>query len=311
MKAPIKMYHLKPLVVHDFAVDIPKCMYQLSNIHESKAVQHVAAATQKLDIFDQSCQGVPGMAQLEARQEEILAQLAQLKQQIFSLKQELNIQNGAASIEFSKATTQSLKTPKKACCFPDSLVVTVNPSAPPYSLELLQQLLRNDVALVVTSHLHSSISLLPDLAIQLKESLEKFRPPTEVPVINIKLIWKNISSNSEILLAHTLVSGEVNLLRYLSRLGITNISYDADRNSLELDSLLDQCYLLARTKTKAERANIFQVLNKSLGKSSWLAGRDQASIADIAAFSAIRQNGISNELNANLTKWYQQCISLA
>ncbi|XP_066245116.1 aminoacyl tRNA synthase complex-interacting multifunctional protein 2 isoform X2 [Euwallacea similis] len=311
MKAPIKMYHLKPLVVHDFAVEIPKCMYELSNIHESKAGQHVAASTQKLDIFDQSCQGVPGMAQLEARQKDILAQLAQLKQQIFSLKQDLNIQNGAASSELPKTAPQCYETPTKVSSFPDSLVITVNPSAPPYFLELLQQLLRNDVALVVTSYLHSSISLLPDLAVQLKKTLEKFQPVAGVPVIVVSLIWKNINSNSEILLAHTLVSGEVNVLRYLSRLATTNLSYDSDRHSLELDSLLDQCYLLARTKTKAERTNIFQVLNKSLGKFPWLVGRDQISIVDIAAFSAIRQSGISNELNANLTKWYQQCASLA
>lgn len=101
------------------------------------------------------------------------------------------------------------------------------------------------------------------------------------------------------------------MLRYLSRSIISQLSYDSDPDSLELDSLLDQCYLLARAKTKTERAGILQVLSKTVNKSSWLAGRDQLSVADLAVYSVIRQRDVSNELSASLTKWYQKCASLA
>lgn len=51
------MYTLKPVVVHDFAVEIPKCMYRLSNIHSPRKVdgseEHVSSPAKKLDIFDQ------------------------------------------------------------------------------------------------------------------------------------------------------------------------------------------------------------------------------------------------------------------
>lgn len=74
---------------------------------------------------------------------------------------------------------------------PESLVVTVNPLNPPYSLELLQKLLGDTVGLTVTSYLHSSVSKLSKEAEQLKESLGSFTPSAGVPVVNLRLIWKN------------------------------------------------------------------------------------------------------------------------
>ncbi|ENN75454.1 hypothetical protein YQE_08004, partial [Dendroctonus ponderosae] len=317
MKAPIKMYHLKPVVVHDFAVEVPKCMYRLESIHKLKKVDDpklsVSSPEKKLDIFDQNCQDVPGMAELEAKQCEILEQLAALKQQISTLKKDLLIQNEPAS----------KRTPTVAVCprvvpnikaLPESLVITANPSSPPYALQLVQRLLQNEIGLVIVSYVHSSVVSLSDAVKSLKESLSSFQPPSGVPVVNVKLIWKNseqiIGSNSEFLLSQTVVSGEVNFLRFLSRLTKTTLTYENDSNALEVDSLLDQCYLLVRTKTKVERSGIIQSLSKALAKASWIAGSNQAGIVDVAAFSAIRQCGISNELNPNLTKWYQKCASL-
>lgn len=52
------------------------------------------------------------MAELEARQTSILAQLAQLKQQIFSLKQDLSLQNGSDNKKTpTKQTVILKKTP--------------------------------------------------------------------------------------------------------------------------------------------------------------------------------------------------------
>lgn len=100
------------------------------------------------------------------------------------------------------------------------------------------------------------------------------------------------------------------MLRYLSRSIDSQLTYDSDPDSLEVDSLLDQCYLLFRAKSKTERAGILQALSKTVNKSSWLAARDQPSVADVAAYSVIRQREVSNELSASLTKWYQKCASL-
>lgn len=57
MPSSIKMYHLKPVVVRDFVVKTPKCMYKLANIHSPKKVDslenHVTPPNRNLDIFDQ------------------------------------------------------------------------------------------------------------------------------------------------------------------------------------------------------------------------------------------------------------------
>lgn len=58
MNGPTKMYHMKPVIVHDFTVDLPKCMYRIKNIHSQRnnadgTEDHVSLPNKKLDIFDQ------------------------------------------------------------------------------------------------------------------------------------------------------------------------------------------------------------------------------------------------------------------
>lgn len=111
----------------------------------------------------------------------------------------------------------------------------------------------------------------------------------------------------ELLVSHIPILGEVNMLRYLARAIKSSLNYDSESDCIEIDSLLDICYLLVRTKTKSERTALLQTINKSLGKAQWLVGRGQASIADIATYSAIRQTNTSSEISANLGKWFQRC----
>lgn len=47
------------------------------------------------------------------------------------------------------------------------------------------------MGLTVTSYLHSSVAKLSEEAEQLKESLGSFKPPIGVPVVHLRLIWKN------------------------------------------------------------------------------------------------------------------------
>ncbi|KAL1494313.1 hypothetical protein ABEB36_009930 [Hypothenemus hampei] len=245
------------------------------------------------------------MAELETRQNRILEQLAQLKQQISSLKSDLNIPTTSQD-----TITGCFQVGLKKTSLPESLVITANPNQPPYSLELLQLLLQNEISLIVTSYLHSSVTTLPIPALQLQKTLENFVVSSNAPKLKVCLIWKMIDSSVDLMLTPSGVSGEVNLLRYLTRLTNTQLSYDSSKDALEIESLLDQCYLLVRSRTKSERANILQLFNKSLAKSTWLLGRNQASVVDVAAYSAIKQCGSSKELNANLNKWFQNCASL-
>lgn len=99
--------------------------------------------------------------------------------------------------------------------------------------------------------------------------------------------------------------GEVNILRYLSRIN-PSFNYDALDKPYELDIVLDTCYRLVRAKTKTERAKLMQTFNKNLGKGQWFCGRKEMTIADVAAASAIKQVA-EGEIGANLSKWYQRC----
>ncbi|KAJ8959962.1 hypothetical protein NQ318_009395 [Aromia moschata] len=313
MNGPIKMYQTRQIVRYDIPVELPKCMYTLKNIHSTRngmvdSSDHVSSSDKKLDIFDQNNHKIPGMAELEAKQEEILKQLAELKNQILSIKSDLNI----SSVPPKKSIispTSTLCTPVALDEFPD-VIINASPMNPPYSLELAQQLLQGVVTLIFSVHLHSTVSSLPDEAKKLESSLVNFMPKSKGPEVKVRLIWKNISSNTELLVSHIPILGEVNLLRYLSRAIKSPLSYESEPDGTEIDSILDICYLVVRAKTKTERTSLLQTINKSLGKSQWLLGRDQASVADIAAYSAIRQASNTSEISANLGKWFHRCETI-
>lgn len=116
----------------------------------------------------------------------------------------------------------------------------------------------------------------------------------------------------ELLVSHTPILGEVNLLRYLARLTNTNLNYENQPNPHEIDTILDLSYRLVHCQTKNERAQILQTFNKSLvSQQQWLAGRSQITIADLAAYSAIKQIvPVASEIKGNLKKWFDRCDAL-
>ncbi|XP_028131211.1 probable aminoacyl tRNA synthase complex-interacting multifunctional protein 2 isoform X2 [Diabrotica virgifera virgifera] len=309
MNGPIKMYRTRQIIHHDQKIDKPKCMYALKNIYSKdsqdmvdESTDHVSRTNEKSTIFDQNNHQIPGMADLEAKQEEVLKQLADLKKQILSIKLDLKI--NANSVGTNK-TCPSISA-EKLNALPD-LVVNASPTNPPYSLLIIQKLLHDIVELKVTSHIHSSVPTLNENAKQLGDSLASYVPKRGVPSVNIKLIWKNVGIDTELIVSHVPIFGEVNLLRYLTRVISSPLSYSSDSDSVEIDSILDTCYLLLRAKTKTEKAGHIATLNKSLGKSQWLAGRSRHSLGDLAAYSALKQVTSGSEINANMTKWYQRC----
>lgn len=71
------------------------------------------------------------------------------------------------------------------------IVININPNNPPYSLVILQKLIQDVVVLKVTTHLHSTVSTLPDNAKDLENKLLSFKPKFNMPNIHLRLIWKN------------------------------------------------------------------------------------------------------------------------
>lgn len=113
----------------------------------------------------------------------------------------------------------------------------------------------------------------------------------------------------ELLISFVPIFGEVNLLRYLANAFPSILNYNHEEHSVEVDSVLDLCHQIIKSRTKTEKTSLLQILNKALGKSQWLLGRNNPSIADIAAYSAIQQVCASSDLSVNLGKWFQRCVN--
>lgn len=310
MNGPTKMYSLKQIVRHDFPVELPSCMYKIKNIHSidkyktrngmvGDGVDHVSSSRKKLDISDQNNQNVPGMAELQHRQEEILKQLAELKKQMLSIKNQLNT-------HCAKTTTNITSCPMGPSVLPTEIVLNVNPQNPPYSLEFVQKILQNTIHFVVTIHTHSTVNSLPTNAKQLSDRLTSFSPTTNsVPNIHLRLIWKNVDDKFELMASHTRIIGEINFLRYVSRLCPNRFSYDG--GDMEIDSLLDICYLVIISKNKTQRAKLLQNFTNIISKQGNYMTKNSFGIIDVAAYSAIKQVSSNDEVNVALSKWMKKC----
>ncbi|KAJ8928263.1 hypothetical protein NQ314_019214, partial [Rhamnusium bicolor] len=159
------------------------------------STETVSLSGKKLDIFDQVKQflknnhKIPGMAELEAKQEDILKQLAELKNQILSIKSDLKISSvpsAKCAVNFSSSTYSGTTNDS----LPD-IVINANPTSPPYSLEIVQKLLQDTVTLTFSTHLHSTVSSLTEDAKKLENILVNFVPKANVSNVNVRLIWKN------------------------------------------------------------------------------------------------------------------------
>ncbi|CAH0555322.1 unnamed protein product [Brassicogethes aeneus] len=311
MNGPIKMYQTKPIVRHDVPVQLPTCMYKIKNIYgprngEVDPADHVSTANKKLDISEQvkkflkNNQKIPGMADLQARQEKILQQLADLKKQMLNIKAELKISNVTTNKTTLKISTQKIED------LPN-IVIHAGPNYPPYSLALVQKLLQDQINLSITTHQHSSVPLLPKNAKELSDILTNFKPKaSNLPTIYVRLIWNNVEADMELLVSIVPILGEVNALRYLSRCFTNVLSYEYDSDVSEIDSLLDVSHALISTKSTPEKTKLIQHFIKSLGKSSYLIGKTKITVADIAAVSALKQVAPSS-INGSLSQWVKRC----
>jgi len=114
---------------------------------------------------------------------------------------------------------------------------------------------------------------------------------------------------------YTTIKGEVNVLRYLSRLGPPAFNYELNSDpatSARLDGLLDTCYTLARCKTVKEQQLAINDLSGYLGKGRFMAGGNGISIADVAVWSVLRQIDVRPQRNmsSDMKRWLQHCSQL-
>ncbi|XP_012530729.1 probable aminoacyl tRNA synthase complex-interacting multifunctional protein 2 isoform X2 [Monomorium pharaonis] len=288
------MYSMRPVVTLPAKCSPSTSMYEMRSIHEDRRDdrrrRHDAAdpAAETANMPDNAVvtqTPLPEYGALEARQEKILSQLAELKKQVSTLCHFLKQSNKA------EATKDFVKVLKPGII---RLVLNVNPKKPPYCILALQKLWK-DTNIRVISYIHSNTKtdeaplIFPEVFI------------SATNVIELSLIWKEVSDME--MIVDTLsypIKGEVNFLRYLSRL-LESHNYESTcLQPHTLDFALDYVNLLHHEQC-IEKGLL--VLADKFEKWSCKGGFN---IVDIAVWSLIKQFP-KTRLPPIFHEWYALC----
>jgi len=274
------MYSMKPVFNLDARVDLPSCMYSYPVQQVSKCIGGGG---------DDNVVPEHALKALEARQEAILQKLGQLRGEV-----ELYLKGKGISVPVVQ--TDSLQVHKT------DVVVRCPPGRPVYALPGLITLLSEHVKVYSTVHCHSSVSNLPS-------HLNQFLPAPTVERgeahVKITLIWKEVGAECELMvspISQTYIRGEVNIIRYFSRLYPSLLQYENDASVSAVDTMLDSVTSLMWAQPK-DRQPILRPLAVNLGRKEYLCG-DKFGIADLALFSALKQLNLDRDLQPELKKWF-------
>lgn len=301
------MYALKP-ILKPVEVDLPSCMYQIKPVIGNGVVKSSAAAQYSNDQET--------LQLLAEKQEKVLKQLADLREQLVSMKTELKLCNkpaqptsGSTSTKSeAKANAKPQKIEPINLSYLQDFVVNACPENIPYGLLALKKLWINRLNLQVECFTHSTVPMLSEEALHFQKVITSLEPKVEnLPRIKVTLIWKNVGTYTEMITSPTAyvpICGEVNILRFLSRCGPNEFNYERQDDHAEADSILDTCYLLINKQNVKDKKQVLKTLNSKLGKVSCFGGAGPISLCDIAATSAIKQvqQVLSKDINPNMAK---------
>ncbi|KAG6449470.1 hypothetical protein O3G_MSEX006103 [Manduca sexta] len=212
------------------------------------------------------------MAELEQRQDELLKKLDFLYERIKAISSNCK-SSGSVNITLNKKT--------KPVLIPEEVVLVISPDYLPWYLNLL---LKNSSDPVnISYHSHSSVpnEKLPKIKAYVSNLIKK----TQSSKINLRLIFKCVSADSELKLSSLEIPivGNVNIMRYLSLAYPDIIPYDnSDHN---IDNLLDVVHVLERTPEKNKEAAVKKIFAQY---DQWIYG-NKFSIVDLATYNVIKQ----------------------
>lgn len=197
------------------------------------------------------------------------------------------------------------------------VVINVHPLNVPFGLLALKNLWSGRLNLHANVFTHSSVNE-SDVTKVAKEFATKVSAPTDqnkLPTLNVTIIWKDVETTQMLTSPISVpVYGEVNIIRYLNRVGPSEFWYEADNHFANLsDSVLDVCYQLSKKHSAKERQYYVQLLSQRLGKSNFYNDSSILSVSDVAVSSILKKlfaNSLK-ELPANLSSWLQKVSKVA
>ncbi|XP_029692345.1 aminoacyl tRNA synthase complex-interacting multifunctional protein 2 isoform X2 [Takifugu rubripes] len=264
----------------------------------------------------------PSVKALEARQDEIMRKLYELKATVDGLAKtvttpdadlDLTVGSSLSSQSFSSAALKS-PTDLDAVLGKDlgalrDIVVNANPAHPPLSLLVLHGLLCQHYRVLSSVHVHSSVASVPP---QLMSCLGPRHPDSyarHMFQLGFTLIWKNVPKVQMKFSIQNMcpIEGEANIARFLYKL---LVPYPSDPAVATLvDSWVDTAFFqLAEGSTK-ERSAVLRALNSALARSPWVAGSEY-SLADMACYCCVMRSGSASAAPANVLRWIKSCENL-
>ncbi|XP_029997066.1 aminoacyl tRNA synthase complex-interacting multifunctional protein 2 isoform X2 [Sphaeramia orbicularis] len=264
----------------------------------------------------------PAVKALEARQDEIMRKLYELKAAVEGLAKTVTTPDADLDLTVSSSLSpqSSSSTAFKGTADLDTLlgkdlgalrdiVINANPEHPPLTLLVLHSLLCQRYRVLSTVHVHSSVTSVPPQLMSCLGPRHVDSYARHLFQLGFTLIWKNVPTLQMKFSIQNMcpIEGEANVARFLFKL-LTPYPSDPAVATL-VDSWVDTAFFqLAEGSTK-ERAAVLRSLNSALGRNPWLAG-PEFSLADIACFCCVQCSGSASSAPANVQRWLKSCENL-
>ncbi|XP_053194061.1 aminoacyl tRNA synthase complex-interacting multifunctional protein 2 [Scomber japonicus] len=316
MSSAMPMYQVKPISGGDIKIDLPTCMYKLPNIHAQQGNSCTPEHAFQNGEVD------PAVKALEARQDEIMHKLYELKAAVEGLAKTVTTPDADLDLTVSSSfsSQSSSSTTLKGTADLDTLlgkdlgalrdiVINANPAQPPLTLLVLHSLLCQRYRVLSTVHVHSSVTGVPPQLMSCLGPRHADSYARQMFQLGFTLIWKNVPKLQMKFSVQNMcpIEGEANVARFLFKLLAT---YPSDPALATLvDSWVDTAFFQLAEGSAKEKTAVLRALNSALGRNPWLAG-PEFSLADIVCYCCVLQSGPASSTPTNVQRWLKSCENL-
>ncbi|XP_042248590.1 aminoacyl tRNA synthase complex-interacting multifunctional protein 2 isoform X1 [Thunnus maccoyii] len=310
------MYQVKPISGGDIKIDLPTCMYKVPNIHAQQGNSCTSEHAFQNGEVD------PAVKALEARQDEIMQKLYELKAAVEGLAKTVTTPDADLDLTVSSSLSpqSSSSTTFKGTANLDTLlgkdlgalrdiVINANPAQPPLTLLVLHSLLCQRYRVLSTVHVHSSVSSVSPQLMSCLGPRHADSYARQLFQLGFTLIWKDVPKLQMKFSVQNMcpIEGEANVARFLFKL---LAPYPSDPALATLvDSWVDTAFFQLAEGSSKEKAAVLRALNATLGRNPWLAG-PEFSLADIACYCCVLQSGPASSTPTNVQRWLKSCDNL-
>eukprot|EP00064_Thunnus_orientalis_P006572 superscaffoldBa00000689_g6590 len=310
------MYQVKPISGGDIKIDLPTCMYKVPNIHAQQGNSCTSEHAFQNGEVD------PAVKALEARQDEIMQKLYELKAAVEGLAKTVTTPDADLDLTVSSSLSpqSSSSTTFKGTANLDTLlgkdlgalrdiVINANPAQPPLTLLVLHSLLCQRYRVLSTVHVHSSVSSVSPQLMSCLGPRHADSYARQLFQLGFTLIWKDVPKLQMKFSVQNMcpIEGEANVARFLFKL---LAPYPSDPALATLvDGWVDTAFFQLAEGSSKERAAVLRALNATLGRNPWLAG-PEFSLADIACYCCVLQSGPASSTPTNVQRWLKSCDNL-